>query len=352
MTIEKQPQSQSSELEKRLEIPIGEAKELAELTQKKWREYLLLFSQVENTVLNVNDDVYAPLKLKEGEASPLGLFVEAAFSEEPAELPKGKQALETWIQHRRSALLARVIFGDKEGRIYRDIDIKGSGYAMGDSVGKATVFKPGEERTDGGREGLLNRDTAFFDYQMSEEFLNAGVRTHRVLAIIGLKELIVGGRKLSLEEAVKEGIIDQDFQPVVEVRAFGTKARIWDLTKPILRDAKKMVSQELGYKEPFSNKEYLEWFAKTLGCNVGLIHKNGWVHNYLNFHNITLDCRIVDLDAIGAFDPNVARHDFDWAQIALSSLVAEFPEEKDKKEFYKKIFRENYNAVFPAKQER
>ena len=60
-----------------------------------------------------------------------------------------------------------------------------------------------------------------------------------------------------------------------------------------------MVSQELGYKRTITDKEYFEWFAKTLGENVGIMHRNGWTHRYLSSHNVTLDCRIVDLDSVG-----------------------------------------------------
>lgn len=32
--------------------------------------------------------------------------------------------------HTRSGILGRVIFSDKEGRLYRDIDLKGIGYVV------------------------------------------------------------------------------------------------------------------------------------------------------------------------------------------------------------------------------
>jgi hypothetical protein len=52
-----------------------------------------------------------------------------------------------------------------------------------------------------------------------------------------------------------------------------------------------------------SDLEYLKWFAKTLGYNIGLMHKNGFEHHYIDGgHNVTLDCRIVDLDGIRPLD--------------------------------------------------
>ena len=60
-----------------------------------------------------------------------------------------------------------------------------------------------------------------------------------------------------------------------------------------------MVAQELG-RDPneFNEWEYLRWFSRTLAENVARMHKAGFIHGYLTGHNITLDCRIVDLDSV------------------------------------------------------
>lgn len=350
--------------EPKAELPIGEAKKLGELTQEKWREHLLLFSQVKNEVLEVNPHVHMPMKLEEGKSSPLGLFVEAAFRERPRELPRGKHALEVWPKmHRRSALLGRVIFADKEGWIYRDIDLKGIGYVFSTKFEKgAIVLLPGrviEERRAGS--GLLNCDSAFFERQASEKFLLAGIRTYRVLAIIELKELIVNRRKLSQQKAIEENIIDENFRPVVEIRAFGTKARIYDLDpefnpdkedrKLLLEDAKRLVSQELGRKETISEEGYLEWFAKTLGYNVGLMHKNGWFHDSLTDHNITLDCRICDLDTIAQLTNKIEQNrDIGKARYSLNYLLKFLGLESTKWEPFERQFQESYDKVFPPEE--
>jgi len=332
------------------ELPTGKIGEM----NKAFRENLFLFGKVKNKVAFVNEEVITPLELKEGEQSPLGLFAEASLPEKfQKELPPDKQRLEVRPEHRRSALLERIIFEDKQGRPYRDIDLKGIGYIIG-----GEIKKPGEIYLGTSREGLLDSDMAFYDYQLSEEFLRAGIRTNRVLAIIDLEELIVEEKKISLEEARKRHIINKKFQPVIEVRAFATKARISEIPYSkldrgweIKNDAIKLVSQELGRGDkPLSDKEYLEWFAKTLGQNVGLLHKNGWYHDYLNPHNITLDCRIVDLDGVTELSNEYNQlTDLHNAQDSLRTIMKRlgFILQFD---FFNDQFLKSYNAVFPPEE--
>lgn len=338
--------------------PIGEARKLDEIVSKNWQEHLLLFSQVENEVLEVNPafEGTLPFKLEKGKSSPLGLFAEAVFEQKPSELPAGKQALEFWPKHRRSAILGRAIFADKAGGLYRDVDLKGVGH-LG-YPGKVLALRK-DKYISGGYTGLLGRDTAFLDYYLSEDFFREGIRIARVLGIIELKELINKGKKLSLKEAVEIGIIDDDFFPTIEVRAFTTKLRIDDAhtsgseeRQLLIEDAKKLVSQELGRQKTLSNKEYSEWFVKTLGCNVGMMHKNGWLHNYIGAHNITLDCRIVDLDGVSELRNNKQRLEdikTSWNATGLLAAMLESVDDSKLKDL-KRQFRKSYNAVFSSKE--
>lgn len=300
--------------------PQGEARKLNQRAFEYWQDNLFLFSQVENMVIKVNQHFHAPFKLEEGKPSPLGLFVKSAFVEKPNDLPAGGYALEYHRSHKRSIILCRATFQDTDGRIYRDVDLKGIGHIDRDwYCNKPNTTNPGKRISDENYEGLLDRDIALYDYEMTEKFIEKGIRTCRALGIIELQEIIakktIRGKcaenpeKLSLEEAVNERILKENFHPVVEVRAFGTKFRALDITDSgspldergqlMLEDAKKLVSQELGLEKTMSDMEYLEWFANTLGHNVGLMHKSGWEHHYLPLgHNITLDCRVVDLDSV------------------------------------------------------
>lgn len=347
--------------QERSQPPTGEAKELSQLTQEKWQEHLLLFSGVKNKVLEVNPDVYTPLKLEEGKPSPLGLFAAEALKEKPKELPEGKHALEVWREHGRTAILGRAIFKDKEGRFYRDIDLKGIGAVRDVDLGTRPGIPgimPGYHQETKHR-GLLDKESAFYDYQMSEKFLAAGIRAPRVLAIIELEELIARQKKIPVEILKKEGYIDKNFQPVVEVRGFGTRFRIYDIdieqnpgeSRLIVEDAKKLVSQELGLKKSLSDKGYLEWFAKTLGQNVGLMHKNGYYHRILGAgHNVTLDCRILDLDSAGELTTKKERvDDVSEAKRALSSLASGVGEKGTS--HFTRLFRQSYDAIFSSKEQ-
>lgn len=275
--------------------------------------------EVKNEVVWVNKEVEMPFDLKEGKPTKLGVFL--TYN------PGGKgRILNVGImdEHFRSALLGKVIFQDKEGRLYRDVDIKGIG-----PIGvRRWETREGEDATS--RMGVepLEFNTAqnlprgsmpwgFYDYayaendrEMSEFFVRKGLRTSRVLAIVDLKEIVGGdGNKISITEAKKRKYINTTTDPVVEIRAFGTKARIANRNdKKFLEDGKAMVAQELG-KDPkmFTNKEYLTWFAKTLGEQVALLHNEGYQHNYLTSHNITLDCRIVDLDSVAPFSEKTSQ---------------------------------------------
>jgi len=114
-----------------------------------------------------------------------------------------------------------------------------------------------------------------------------------------------------------------------------------------------MVSQETG-KDLSNDRDYLEWFATTLGRNVGLTHKNGWCHGRLGpdekeggAHNITLDCRITDLGTVKKINSSGERLLIDEKEVAISSCL-EFAHALgvfDDAETRKK-FEDGYDAVF------
>lgn len=255
--------------------------------------------EVKNEVVWVNDDVEMPFKFEEDKPSKIGVFLTLPNEQEPA------LHLKVMDNHFRSALLGKVVFRDKEGNLYRDVDIKGmgpinlgSGGLEVESMERGLAKKYRRGKTPW---GFLDWGYAETDRDMSEFFIKQGLRTHRALAIIRLDEVVVGeGEKISVSKARKLGYIKYTTEPVIEVRAFGTKARIADVkNKFLLEDAKHIVSQELG-EDPkdFSNEKYLKWFAETLGKQVAIIHNAGFIHGYLTDHNVTLDCRVVDLDSV------------------------------------------------------
>lgn len=162
-----------------------------------------------------------------------------------------------------------------------------------------------------GTTGIANQELIRRDINYSEKFLKAGIRTHRVIAVLELKEIVDGsGKKLSLDEARKKDMLSKEDEPVIEIRAFGVRSRVWDVVNALrsdklekatklLSDAKNMVAQELNI-EPgrFTYDDYFEWLIKTTAINIARMHYNKWVSGYLSSHNITLDGRLVDLDSI------------------------------------------------------
>ncbi len=281
--------------------------------------------EVANEVSWVNNKMNLPFDLRVGEPTKLGMFLTPNPQEDQSTFN-----LEVSGSHTRSGILGRVIFSDKDGRLYRDIDLKGTGFIQrdlsfnwenveikvapveghyGETSGKRSEFS-----YFGGSTGIANQELIRRDVNYSEKFLKAGIRTHRVIAVVDLKEIIdASGNKISVTEAKNKGILSKEDEPVIEIRAFGVRWRIHDVVEAlssynpennkaarrILLDAKNMVAQELG-RDPdgFSYKDYFEWLVLTTALNLARMRHNKWVSGYLTEHNIILDGRFVDLDSV------------------------------------------------------
>lgn len=307
--------------------------------------------EVDNEVEWVNPEFEKmPFNLKEGESTKLGIFL----TPEPKEKEKSFD-LKVMLKHGRSGLVGRAIFKDNQGRLYRDIDLKGAGKVefkkSKPQVGR--VERKGLDRV----EGMLSAYKGKKSVNMAEKFLELGIRTERYLALIKLKEIIdENGEKVPIEEARKRRIIHPNQELVIGVRAFGTKHRILGMNDTTLADAKMLVAQEIGKKEKeFSWHDYLKWFSQTLGKNVGLMHKNDYVHGYLRNHNITLDCRIIDLDSVTVPygegpDKVTKKRKNDWINSGYGALQKLFkkvsPKDKECKDFeeYLNYFDEAYRS--------
>lgn len=267
----------------------------AESTDDALSEKRLGAVRVANEVEWVNPDINLPLDLSSGTSTDVAVMVIPQTSS----LEKDTEVLGLY-RHHRSVLIGRSLFTDKQGVTYRDIDSKGSGYV--DLVwGSKELVGHGIDGEDfrGTRgKGLLELGSAHMDQAFGEIFSEAGIRVVRAIAVIKLKELVdADGHKISLEEARERGILEADFEPAIELRAFGTRARIGD-TANHLKDAMVLVAQELGVEpESFTAKDYILWFAETLGEQMRKIHELGFTHGGLHHNNLTLDCRLVDFDS-------------------------------------------------------
>lgn len=141
---------------------------------------------VHNKVEWVDEGVKIPFDLKVGEETPLGMFLSPAPKE-------GERIyrLEVEPDHGRSGLIGRVIFEDEEGRLYRDVDVKGMGYVSFLEDGKPPIVDKVSitSAIRGRAEGIQPIGKALYDLRRTKLFLDLGIRTQRVLALIRLKEI-------------------------------------------------------------------------------------------------------------------------------------------------------------------
>lgn len=305
-------------------IPLGEGGKL------ELQKEILPAIEVKNHVIWVNPDFKKlPLNLptasdlekaqNRGEkiSTKIGVFLT------PASLVAGNRKIEINSGHTRSGILGRVIFEDNQKNIYRDVDIKGVGYSYYEESKKKFEVGP-TVATSNKIFGILTAEDAFYDRDMAEKFFAAGIRVCRPIAIVALEEIVdLKGQKIpvevSAEKLKKEILATEKGMPVLEIRAFRTKARLSDIFQQnaayisdeeykkyfekkqlILEDARQLLAQELKKNlVDFNWGEYFKWLAQAVGKNIGLMHKNGWCHRYLlGGHNITLDGRLVDFDSI------------------------------------------------------
>jgi len=247
--------------------------------------------KLRNEVLWVNENILLPFDIKKGQESDLALFFDKKGV--PADFRLGIRN-----EHFRSGDIGKVVFRDKEGRLYRDIDLKGCG-----ALRPLTMDVMQWHKDEEGRDfGLMDRKDAENDTKYSELFTKEGIRTHRSLAIFKLKELPEYDASPSLrtlDELRASGALEGDIEPVIQMRAFGMKARVADATQKVIyiEDAVQLLSHERGI-DVSTPDTYARWFAKTLGSNIGKVHALGYIHGHMTAQNVTLDCRLVDLDSV------------------------------------------------------
>src|SRR3989344_5567464 len=293
-------------------LPIGVGKEFFD----KRKETELPVAEIKNSVSWVNPAFKeVPFKLAEGQPAKLGLFFTTGNSEK-------KLSIAPEYRTGRSGMIDPVIFRDTEGRLYRDVDLKGIGAFRRDEPTNehrddTFMVVPPEILQDDQYQnaantyelGIVGLGYAINDRDRAEELLKNGIRTYRIVAFIDLEEIIdKDGNKVSIEEAKNRKLMRKNTKPVIEVRAFTTRERIdylstqrakEDRIQLALEDARMLVAQELGVNpSEFLISDYTKWFAETLGKQLAQLEKLGLYHGYLHSQNITLDCKIIDLDSV------------------------------------------------------
>lgn len=231
----------------------------------------------------------------------------------PAET--GDKMIRVRLGINRHGVISSELFRDPSDNLYRDIDAKGVGFVVGYPI---RVLPIQESSLPGDMElrGIYHYDPAQEDWLNTDELTKHGFRVARNVAMIELFELV--DKTDSGEFAVvprqqvgKRLWINMDsVRPVIHVRAMGTTARVWDLpslrdyrnympyAKEIVDDAIGIVSMELD--QSISPKDYAVWFIETLGKMLGKMHSNDIFPDFSKqihggTHNVTLDCRLLDL---------------------------------------------------------
>ena len=245
-----------------------------------------------------------PFGLQEGKSSKLALFLDRQ---------KSKVNLGVRLHHGRSADIGRSFFMDLDRKnIYRDIDIKGAGYidlnpeAAASRSENLLAVRQWQPREEDMYSGLMDRNRAETESRIADELAEKGIRTQRTIAIIDLLELPIyendTTRLVPIQELKERHVLNEDFNPVIQMRAFGIKTRVADIlsytnsTQSLkeLADARLMDQYETSDRsDGFSS--YASWFAEQLGINIGKLHRAEYVHRRLTPHNLTLDCRFADL---------------------------------------------------------
>ncbi len=278
---------------------------------------------VDNVVVWDNPSFYYHQKgLSKGSMSIMGNVLALSLEQKKQSrtkvgIRKGHNRSATWLDSPKCQRL--------EAFFWRDVNLKGVGRVSGDSAGGFFRIVSEKEKTeavtwarvvnkdyDSGQyldsetevRGLLDYVDALNDTMWAEQLHVLGVRTHRTLGIILLKQLVTLSEGVCSVESLKQKeLLPGGFTPVLQVRALGTEFRISDLSgvklpqqQTVMSDVYQLIGEELAL--PFSEEDYLEWFASTLGKNIGLLHQAGLFHGSINPHNVTLDCRLVDHDTM------------------------------------------------------
>lgn len=246
--------------------------------------------EVANHVLWVNPEINLPFSISVDQPSELGVFVINYGSGIKSRLSLGFEN----INH-RAGFLGEIVITDSRGNLYRDFDLKGVGYVT-NPAGK-DILRVYQTRLRGKDDtwGTWRNDKAEREREITEFLVKRGVRTYRIAAILELEEIALPrGEIISVEEAKRRGVINQNETPAIGLRVYRNRDRIRHQetnSETIFHRAKTIMEQELKHK--LSWEEYLFWFAQTLGENLGKIQESHW-HGWVSTHNITLACEIID----------------------------------------------------------
>lgn len=299
------------------------------MVERPGRSEAYFFSiPVKNFVTHINPEFRDSMGLVEGQSSDLvRLFTNTDESGVLLGAEKG---------HNRVGNINNTFVTDAKGLRWEDLDIKAPGLVEvthGSSGEELKIFPwqrfketaVSEAKIWGGNDYRSARRS--FEYQ--QILADLGVRTYKSLFVTKLAEWFYKGKKVPIGDipvVSKDAPVTMDsdalpagYELAAEVRACRTKTRmeaIIQLRAPTANNKVKIRrevdrARALLYEEfegsdvgprTDSIEDYLDWFVESHGRNLGLMHGAGLTHGYMHPGNITLDCRILDLDSMGTFE--------------------------------------------------
>lgn len=275
---------------------------------------------VSNEVTDINPEFQKQLDLDVGQSSGL---VRLWSEEEERGVLLGAEA-----RHNRTANIDNTFVTDSQGLRWGDIDIKSPGLTeigVGDDDVQLFPWErmPETEFAEAKIWGGNDLESARHAFRYQHILEHLGVRTYKSLFVTKLNEWMYHGKKVPISQIPvvprdaevkghEDGIPD-GFSLAAEVRACRTKTRMQSIletrtgvqesVEKIKREidrARELVSEEMGLST-LSVEDYLDWFVTSYGRNLGIMHAAGLTHRFMHAGNITLDCRIVDLDSVSYF---------------------------------------------------
>lgn len=238
--------------------------------------------------------------------------------------------------------------------VYCQIDIKGAGFLYpekhtsklhavkeGDLAGYPEAFFVSDSKeTAWGYDvlGLMDYRLAAVSARASALLIRAGMRTEALISVMKLKTLFIEGNEVSVKKFVEDSYrelqelaatsedveerkayrakaadLRKEFYPVLAVRLMRSVLRMRDLhdSAPELREAQLLEAsrvlnheaETLGKPErydvttPEGRERYFVALSGMLGKNLGILHRENFIHAYLHMGNLTLAGEIVDLDS-------------------------------------------------------
>lgn len=282
---------------------------------------------VGNEVVAVNNSLDTPFDFIE--RSPTELAFQLATG--PLKGPRDRVVFCRPMHHRSAIITASAKIGH-DGVLFDYLDAKGTGHLK--TVSRKHIEKRRGAFTNGcdlrvldirkdedpdRREktwGLATKQGIRVETDAGNLFKNLQIRTVPWVAVAKINEVIIGGNRISIEEAQETGYVNQETEPVIVYRAWVTPFRLLEVSTPSVRTESDILRrrrivttaiEDIKHSDPFvpqdiettiaGIKKYLEWLIITSLQGLGKMHGNGLVHGFLSqLHNTTLDARFTDLD--------------------------------------------------------